>query len=106
MPAAAASTATVTQVASSATSVTLKAANDLRRQLIVENASTQVLYLKFGSAASATSYTVSLPAGGIYELPPIAPVVWSGEVVGGCYAGIVAGTWASTNGYAYVTEVS
>ena len=106
MPAAAPSTATVTQVPSSATSVTLQAANDLRRQLIVENASTQILYLKFGTAASSTSYTVSLPAGGIYELPPIAPVVWAGEVVGGCYAGIVTGAWVSADGYAYVTEVS
>jgi len=106
MPAAAASTATVTQVASSATSVTLQAANDVRRQLIVENASTQVLYLKFGTAAASNSYTVSIPAGGIYELPPITAVYASGDVVGGCYAGIVTGAWVSANGYAYVTEVS
>ena len=106
MPAAAASTATVTPVASSATSVTLQAANASRRQLIVENASTQVLYLKFGTAAASNSYTVSVPAGGIYELPPIGPVYASGEIWGGCYSGIVTGAWASANGYAYVTEVS
>jgi hypothetical protein len=88
-----ASSSTVSQVASSASAVTLQAANALRKALIVFNDSTQILYLKFGSAASATSYTVKMVAGAYYEMPTTA-----------VYTGIVTGIWASANGYAYVTE--
>lgn len=99
-------TATVTQKASSATVITLCAENVARRGLMVHNASTQVLRIKLGTAASATSYSVPIAADGYFEMPPIAPVYVSGDVVGGCYAGIVTGVWESANGYAYVTEVS
>ena len=85
--------ATVSQVASSATVVTLMASNALRRGLCVFNDSSSVLYIKFGSSASATSYTVKLDAGGYYEMPA------------NLYSGAVTGIWVSANGYAYVTEV-
>jgi hypothetical protein len=60
---------------------------------VIFNDSTQVLYIKFGATASATSYTVQVAAGGYYELPM--PV----------YTGIIDGIWASANGNARVTEM-
>lgn len=89
-----ASTATLANVASSATSVQLFAANPAARGRQVKNDSTAVLYLKYGTGASTTSYTVDIAAGGYLEFP--AP----------CYSGVVHGIWASANGAARVTEVS
>lgn len=86
---------TVTRVASSATVVTLAAANSARAQLIINNASTAILYVKFGSGASSTLFTVQVPPSGYYELP-----------VGAIYSGIVTGVWASVNGAAMVTELT
>jgi hypothetical protein len=86
--------ATVAQVASSATSVTLKAANASRRSLSIFNDSTAVLYVKFGATASTSSYTVKLNAGDYFEAP--LPM----------YQGVIDGIWASANGSALVTEGS
>jgi hypothetical protein len=86
-------TTAVTQVASSASNVTLKAANVDRYGLTVHNDSTQVLYLKLGATASSTSYTVRMIAQSYYEVPY-------------GYTGRVDGIWASANGNAYVTEVT
>lgn len=88
-------TATLANVASSATSVTILAANENRSQAMLTNDSTQVLYLKFGStAASTTSYTVQIASNGYYELP--SPT----------YKGELRGIWASANGNARITEVA
>jgi hypothetical protein len=89
----AAPTSAVTQVASSATNVTLKALNAARRGLTIFNDSTQVLYLKLGATASTTSYTVKVASQGYYEVPSD-------------YTGIVDGIWAAANGFAYVTEIT
>jgi hypothetical protein len=86
-----ASTGTVAQVASSASVVTLQAANAARLALIIFNDSDADLYVKCGSAASLTSYTAKLLAGGYFSVPDI-------------YTGIVTGIWSSANGYAYMTE--
>lgn len=87
--------ATLTNVASSATNVTVVAANSSRRALIIVNDSTASLYLKFGATASATSYSIKLTAGATYETP-----------VSHIYTGIIDGIWASANGAARVTELS
>jgi hypothetical protein len=87
-------TATLANVSASITSVTLQASNVARRGLCVYNDSTSVMYLKFGSAASATSYTLQMGPGGYYELP--LPV----------YSGIVTGVWVSAVGTARVTELT
>jgi len=88
----AAASATLSNVASSATNVTLLASNASRRNAIIVNDSTSVLYVKFGATASATSYTYRLPAYNTLELP--VPV----------YQGIIDGIWVSANGNARVTE--
>lgn len=84
--------ATVAQVASSATSVTLLAANTSRREAIIFNDSTQVLYIKYGTTASATSYTAQLGTGD--------------TLIEDKYTGRIDGIWAAANGNAYVTEVA
>jgi hypothetical protein len=84
--------ATLTNVASSTSSVTLFAATGHTKGRTIYNDSTAVLYVKYGATASTTSYTVQLPAGAYYEFPQ--PV----------YCGVVDGIWASANGAARVTE--
>lgn len=90
--AASASTATTSNVVSSASSTTLLSANTARKGFTIFNDSTAVLYVKFGTTASSSSYTVQLAASGYYE---------SGPVV---YTGRIDGIWASANGNARVTE--
>lgn len=89
-----ATAASLANVASSATNVTLKAANASRRGLAIFNDSEAVLYVKFGATASSSSFTVKIAAGGYYEMPQ--PI----------YVGIVDGIWASANGNARVTELT
>lgn len=84
--------AVTSNVASSASSVTLLAQRQGRVGFCVYNDSTQVLYVKYGTTASATSYTVQVIAGGFYECPFE-------------YSGRVDGIWASANGNARLTEV-
>lgn len=86
-------TSSVTSVAASATSVTLKASNASRKGLSVYNDSTSVLYLKLGATASSSSFTVKMVADSYYEVP-------------GAYTGVVDGIWVSATGNARVTEVT
>ena len=84
-----------TSVASSATSVTILAANPARRGASIANTSTAILYLRFNSAGGAatatTAHTVQMASNTYYEVP-----------FG--YTGIITGIWASANGQANVTE--
>lgn len=89
-----AATATLSNVSSSATNVTLKASNASRLGLLIYNDSTSNLFVKFGATASATSFTVLLGPGAYYEVP--APV----------YTGIVDGIWSSASGSARITEIT
>ncbi len=60
------------------------------------NESTAVMYLKLGTTASTTSYTVQIPAGGYYELP--GPIVYTGNI---------DAVWSSNaSGAVRVTELS
>lgn len=86
-------TAALTSVGASITSVSLLAANADRAGATFYNESTSVLYLAYGATASATAYTVAIPASGYYELP--APA----------YTGAISGIWVAANGNARITEV-
>ena len=89
-----ANTSALTQVASSASSVTLLAANASRKNAIFYNASTAILYIALTSSAASTSaYTVQVAAGGNWSMP----VAWTGQITG---------IWASANGNAIITELS
>lgn len=84
------STATSANVTGTGASVVLAAANAARKLLTVFNDSGVVAYVKLGTAASATSFTVKMVDQAYYELP--APV----------YTGAVEALWAS--GSVRVTE--
>ncbi|RJP21683.1 MAG: hypothetical protein C4529_07080 [Deltaproteobacteria bacterium] len=87
-------TAGLSNVASSASSVTILAANAARKGAIVYNDVDKYLYLKFGATASTTSFTVKMGPGDYYEVP-----------FG--YTGILDGIWeASPTGSARVTEIT
>jgi len=92
-PAVAAS-ATLSNVASSATNVTLLASNANRKGAAIYNDSTSILYVKFGATASATSFVVAMAASSYYEFPQ--PV----------FTGVVDGIWASAQGSARLTEIA
>lgn len=79
------------RTAASASSVTLCAANTTRRKLQIANdPGGSTLYVAFASPASATAYTVAIPAGGLYEDMNA--------------QGAVYGIWASASGGCCVTE--
>lgn len=87
---------TTSNVASSASSVTVLAARTDAARIgsTVFNDSTAILYLLLDSAAaSATNYTVQVAAGGYYETPAN-------------YQGQLTGIWSAANGNARVTELT
>ena len=87
-------TGTGSQVASSASAVTILAANTSRKGATVFNDSTQVLYLILSNTTPTSAvYTVKMAAGSYYEVPA-------------GYNGIIKGIWASANGNAVITELS
>lgn len=85
---------TLSNVASSASTGTLAAANLNRRGLIIFNDSTADLYIKYGAAASLTSFSYKVPTGGTFEMQD-----------GSVYTGVVDGIWSAANGNARVTEL-
>lgn len=88
-------TATVTSVNDQATSTTVLAVNGSRRGAIIFNDSTSILYLKFGTTASATDFTMKLGPGE------------SGRLTQPIYTGKIDGIWsADASGAARVTELT
>lgn len=90
-----AATATLANVAGSASSVTLLAANVSRLGAVIMNDSTATLYVKYGATASSTSFTYLVAAGATLELPTNA-----------IYTGIITGIWTSATGNARITELT
>ena len=89
-----ASTATLSNVAGSASNATLAASNSARKGLIIFNDSTAALYIKYGATASTSSFTYKVYPNGQWEMPwPVFP-------------GTVDGIWDSATGNARVTELT
>lgn len=88
-------TSTTSQVADSSSSVQLLAANTSRLGATIWNDSTAILYVKLGTTASATDYTVQIVTGAYYEVP-----------FG--YRGRIDGIWATDpgTGAARITELT
>lgn len=82
-------------VTAAITSTSLLATNNSRLGAMFFNDSTAILYLKLGLVASTTSYTVQVPPGGYYELPPAH-----------IYVGGIDGIWSAVNGAVRITELS
>jgi hypothetical protein len=87
------SSSSVSSVAASATSVTLLASNSSRKGASIYNDSTKNLYIKLGSTASSTSFSILLNNGGYYEVP-----------FG--YTGVIDGIWNIASGNARITELT
>ena len=98
-----ATTSTVTSVAAATSATTLAAANDARRGLFIYNDSAATLFLKLGTGATTTSYTVQIAPAGYWEMPTVPST--RNELLGG-FSGAVTGVWSSATGSARVTEVS
>jgi len=89
------STSTLSNVTAAASNTTLLASNASRRQAILYNDADTAVYVKFGTTASATSFSYKLLPAQTLELP--FPV----------YTGIIDGIWANTpTGAMRITEVS
>lgn len=89
------STPTLANVSGSASSVTLLASNTDRLGATIFNDSAATLYLKYGSAASTTSFTYLVLPSAVWEMPP-----------GTIYTGIITGIWSSATGAARTTELT
>jgi len=90
-----ASTSTLSNVAASTSNVTLLALNTARRAAVFYNDSTSICYLKFGTTASATSYT--------FQMAAASTVILNNDPI---YSGLVAGIWISAIGTMRVTEIT
>lgn len=88
------SLATLTNVSGSAVNVTLLASNASRKMAMIYNDSASNLFVKFGTTASNTSYTVRLVSQAYYELPQ--PT----------YTGRIDGIWNAAVGAARITELT
>lgn len=84
-------TATLSSVTGSATSVTLLSANSSRLGFSVFNDSNRSLFIKMGTTASLTSYSVFLDSDEFYE-----------QLNG--YTGRIDGIWDGAAGDARITE--
>jgi hypothetical protein len=86
-----ASTASITALASSASSAQLLASNAARKGLILNNTDANAVLVKYGTTASATSFTVRIPLNGYWEMPkPIytgrIDAIWEADGAGSLYA--------------------
>jgi len=87
-------TATVTSVNDTALSTQLLAANTNRKGATFYNDSSSRLYLKLGTTATTTSYTIQIAPSGYYEIP-------------NGYTGRVDGIWsADSTGAVRITELT
>lgn len=86
-------TATCSNVSAAASDTSLLAANANRVWASIFNDSASVVYVKLGTGASSSSFTVTLMRGDYWEVPP-------------CYTGPVNGYWQAATGSARLTEIS
>lgn len=83
---------TVTQVTASTSAVTLSAEDRFRAGGALYNRSNKEVYVKFGSGASTSSFSVIVPRDGYLTFPEE-------------YFGIITGVWATgAQDFAMVTE--
>ena len=89
------STATLTQVADNAASVSLLAANTARKGCVIVNTSTAILYVALAATATTSAFT--------YRLTPFSTLELFGDRN---YTGAISGIWASdpNAGSAVITE--
>jgi hypothetical protein len=84
---------TVTRVTAAAADTSLLAADAGRIGVILYNESTATAYVKYGTGASSTSYTVPMGPGSYWEMP--SPV----------YTGALNALWTAANGAMMITDL-
>lgn len=89
------STSSISRVSSSASSVSILASTAGRKGASFYNESTQSCYLKLGTTASLTSYTILMLPGGFFIL--------NNDPV---YTGAIDAIWSAANGALQITELS
>lgn len=89
------STATLSSVSGSASSTSLLASNASRLGATFFNDSSAILWLKLGTTASTTSFTVRLMPNDFWEIP--------GTYI---YTGAIDGIWALSTGAVRITELT
>ena len=89
-----AATSTLTSPAGSTSSFTIVSANTARLGCAIFNGTSTLCYVKFGTTASATDYTLILPSNGYYEVP----FMYNGRIDGLSLTGV--------SGDIYVTEIT
>ena len=82
----------IISVASTLTSTQLLASDSSRIQGIIHNDSTEKLYVKFGTSATTSDYTVMLDT--------------DETLIVDSYTGVIHGVWGVVNGSAKVTDVT
>lgn len=87
-----ASSATITAVASSATSVELLAANASRKGFKLFNDSNKDAYVAFAATASTAAYTLKMAPQSFYESDTVQ------------YTGVISAIWSAVNGNMLVTS--
>jgi hypothetical protein len=90
-----ATSATTSNAAADTSVVVILAANSSTKGVEIYNDSTSAMYLKKGSGASTTSFSVKIPAGGYYE-SPASPI----------YTGQYTAVWEAATGTARVTQLT
>ena len=88
-----AASSAVTSTAASTSSVTILASNATRLAATIFNTSSKVMYIKLGATASTSSFTTQLFNNSYWEIPDT-------------YTGVVDAVWAGTGGAAIVTELT
>jgi len=83
----------VFKVQANTSPITIVPENHDRRGVTIFNDSSAILYIKLGSNITSDDFSLRLPSYAYYESPY-------------GYSGIITGYWASTNGYARMTEIS
>lgn len=90
------SQSTVTSVNDLNTVVDILAANPRRQGVVIYNTSSAILYLKYGAAATTSSFTYAIAASGQWTMPADHQ-----------YVGLLTGIWASDqSGAAIITEIT
>jgi len=88
-------TATVTSVSSSTSNQTLLASNAGRKGAVLNNNSTQICYMKFGTTATNVDFTVAMAPQSVF-------IIDSNAI----YLGRIDAVWVSANGNMAVTELT
>jgi hypothetical protein len=86
------STASLTSVASSATSVSILSSNSIRKGLILWNDSTATAYVAFAASSSTSAFTIKMGPGAYWEMATL-------------YTGAISAIWDVANGSMRVTEL-